>query len=291
MAGEEYCISTGAFAKMCQTTRDTLRYYEKQGILVPQKSEKNGYHYYSYAQISSFYFISTFRGLGCSVEDIKEYLLGGEEVRFDGFVDRQYEALLAQQRELERRIGIIGNTRKLLEQIRKNDTGKPELYEQPEVFRLKVTKVRSDPATSFSEISADIHRHLKECDYPGIQAFPMGASIGREDFQNGRYVYREVFSFADAQAAGGDIRELPCRQTVVMVCREKDGDIRIAYQKIRECLKENTLKLCSDLYSLSIVNVINPNAERKYLKYIIGCVQPAKLQGKNAGVHCDIFRA
>lgn len=175
MAGEEYCISAGAFARMCQTTRDTLRYYEKQGILVPKKSEKNGYHYYSYAQISSYYFISTFRGLGCSVEDIKEYLLGGEEVRFDGFVDRQYAALLMQQRELERRIGIIGNTRKLLEQIRKNDTGKPELYEQPEIFRLKVTKVLSDPATSFSEISTDIHRHLKECAHPGIQAFPYGS--------------------------------------------------------------------------------------------------------------------
>ena len=54
MAGEEYCISAGAFARMCQTTRDTLRYYEKQGILVPKKSEKNGYHYYSYAQISCY---------------------------------------------------------------------------------------------------------------------------------------------------------------------------------------------------------------------------------------------
>lgn len=40
--GEEYCISAGAFARMCQTTRDTLRYYEKQGILVPKKSEKTG---------------------------------------------------------------------------------------------------------------------------------------------------------------------------------------------------------------------------------------------------------
>lgn len=270
MAGEEYCISAGVFARMCQTTRDTLRYYEKQGILVPKKSEKNGYHYYSYAQISSFYFISTFRGLGCSVEDIKEYLLGGEEVRFDGFVDRQYAVLLKQQRELERRIGIIGNTRKLLEQIRRNDTGKPELYEQPEIFRLKVTKVLSDPATSFSEISTDIHRHLKACNHPGVRAFPMGAAIGREDFQKGQYVYREVFSFADAQAAGPGIR------TVVMVCREKDGDIRLAYQKIRNYLKEQALQLSSDLYSLSIVNVIDPNAERKYLKYIIACVEPVK---------------
>ena len=61
----------------------------------------------------------------------------------------------------------------------------------------------------------------------------MGAAIGREDFQKGQYVYREVFSFADAQAAGSGIREIPGIRTVVMVCREKDGDIRLAYQKIR----------------------------------------------------------
>ena len=49
----EYCITAGEFAKMCQTTRDTLRYYERQGILVPKKNPVNGYRYYSYAQISS----------------------------------------------------------------------------------------------------------------------------------------------------------------------------------------------------------------------------------------------
>ena len=83
MDQSEYCITAGEFAKMCRTTRDTLRYYEKQGILVPHKNPENGYHYYSYAQISSFYFIKTFRSIDCSVEDIREDLLGGEEDRFD----------------------------------------------------------------------------------------------------------------------------------------------------------------------------------------------------------------
>ena len=41
---DEYCITAGEFAKMCQTTRDTLRYYERQGILVPKKNPVNGYH-------------------------------------------------------------------------------------------------------------------------------------------------------------------------------------------------------------------------------------------------------
>ena len=114
----EYCITAGEFAKMCQTTRDTLRYYERQGILVPKKNPVNGYRYYSYAQISSYYFIRTFRGLDCSVGDIKEYLLGGEEIRFDEFVEQQYDKLLLMRQELDRKIRTIAGTRQILDQIR-----------------------------------------------------------------------------------------------------------------------------------------------------------------------------
>ena len=104
---DEYCITAGEFAKICQTTRDTLRYYERQGILVPKKNPVNGYHYYSYTQISSYYFIRTFRGLDCSVGDIREYLLGGEEIRFDEFVEQQYEKLLYMRKELDQKIDKI----------------------------------------------------------------------------------------------------------------------------------------------------------------------------------------
>ena len=38
----EYCIPAGEFARICGTTRDTLRYYHKQGILVPQRNAANG---------------------------------------------------------------------------------------------------------------------------------------------------------------------------------------------------------------------------------------------------------
>ena len=64
---------------------------------MPRKDPDNGYSYYSAAQISSFYFIRAFRDLGCSVADIKDYLLAGEQARFDSFVDVQYAALLRQR--------------------------------------------------------------------------------------------------------------------------------------------------------------------------------------------------
>ncbi len=264
----EYCITVGEFIRLCQTTRDTLRYYEKQGILVPQKSTENGYHYYSYAQISSYYFIKTFRDLGCSVADIKAYLLSGEQVRFDEFVDTQYNALLRERERLEQKIAVIGNTRKILQQMRANDTGKPELYNFTENMHIKLTPIMSVPAYSSGDIAVDIQSHLKQCDAPGIQAFPLGATIAADNFVKSDYVYQDIFSFADAACKGDDICQFPTGQAVVRVCTEDDGDIKRAYREIQEFIKEGRYTLRSDLFSLSIVNVLDPHEERRYLKFI-----------------------
>ena len=274
----EYCITAGEFAHMCQTTRDTLRYYEKQGILVPYKSEENGYHYYSYSQLSSYYFIKTFRSLDCSAADIRTYLLGGEEIRFDEFVDQQYDSLLQMKLQLDQKLSMITNTRKILKQIRINDIGHPVLYTFPEDIVLKQTPVLSVPAASSGEIAADIHRHLEACISSAIQPFPMGASIASSDFLNNCYTYKNVFSFArigddtPQSETGPDLFPLPSRNAIVSVCTENNGDIHKTYADIATLIKQQRKHLCSDLYSLSIVNVLDPHAGRKYLKYIFACV-------------------
>lgn len=277
-AHSEYCITAGEFAQMCQTTRDTLRYYEKQGILVPYKNEENGYHYYSYSQLSSYYFIKTFRSLDCSAADIRTYLLGGEEIRFDEFVDQQYDSLLQMKLQLDQKLSMITNTRKILKQIRINDIGHPVLYTFPEDIVLKQTPVLSVPAVSSGEIAADIHRHLEACQLAGTEPFPMGASIAVSDFLRADYTYKNVFSFAQIGKSSLKVPEdpslfpLPSRNAIVSVCTENDGDIRKTYADIATLLTRQRKHLCSDIYSLSIVNVLNPHAGRKYLKYIFACV-------------------
>ena len=284
MEMNEYCIRAGEFARMCQTTRDTLRYYEKQGILVPHKNPENGYHYYSYAQISSYYFISTFRSVDSSVADIKEYLLSNEEDKFDEFVDKQYGQLVKMRAELDQKINIIANTKVILKQIRANDVGHPCFYTFPQELRIKLTGIKSENATSSGAIADDIRRHLEECNRPGIQAFPMGASVKKEDFMDNCYRYENVFSFCNHEVISGeadntasdqsegDIITLPGREAIVAACRESDGDIRNTYEEMKKFLKDSKKRLCSDVYSLSIVNVIDASEKRKYLKFIFACV-------------------
>ena len=136
-----------------------------------------------------------------------------------------------------------------------------------------LTPVQSSPATSSEEISKDIRKHQSRCKRPGVQTFPMGASIDQTQFLSGDYSYKCVFSFAGEEATGEDLVELPSQKVVASVVRDSDGDIRIHYQAITEYLKEHNLIPCSDIYSLSIVNVIDPQEERKYLKYLFVAVQ------------------
>ena len=57
---QNYNLSVGAFANLCNTTRDTLRHYYEIGLLVPKTDKSNGYHYYDSSQITAFYFLLNF---------------------------------------------------------------------------------------------------------------------------------------------------------------------------------------------------------------------------------------
>ncbi len=228
----EYCITAGEFAKMCQTTRDTLRYYERQGILVPKKNPVNGYRYYSYAQISSYYLYGHSGGWIVRLEISKNICLAEKRIRFDEFVEQQYDKLLLMRQELDRKIRTIAGTRQILDQIRIADQGHPVIREIGDSWYFIFTEVISKPATSSGEIEKDIRRHLKRCDNPGIQAFPMGASIDKEQFLRENYTYKNVFSFTDEDAG---IKKISWKWNQVnilaAVSRESDGDISRTYGK------------------------------------------------------------
>lgn len=67
-------MTISQFAKAVGTTRRTLIFYDQKGIFKPQKTEDNGYRYYSYEQIYKMNFILGLRDLGLSVDNIKDYL-------------------------------------------------------------------------------------------------------------------------------------------------------------------------------------------------------------------------
>lgn len=64
----------GEISKLYEISVDILRYYEREGLLLPEKRGKNGYRYYSNRQIWKLGTIRALRQLGVGLEEIREYL-------------------------------------------------------------------------------------------------------------------------------------------------------------------------------------------------------------------------
>lgn len=113
-------LTAGEFAKLCGTTKATLRWYRKTGLLEPVQLGSNGYAYYAASQVVAFSSIRVLQDIGCSLEQIKTYNDDGNLISTDSFLDEQVT-------RLDRRIDELKSQRAFLNRIRNTQH---ELLEQ-----------------------------------------------------------------------------------------------------------------------------------------------------------------
>ena len=71
--GETYKISE--LSKLYDICSDTMRHYERMGLLAPIRGE-NGYRIYGISDICNLNVIRNLRNLGAPIETIRDYILG-----------------------------------------------------------------------------------------------------------------------------------------------------------------------------------------------------------------------
>ena len=69
-------FTTGQFAKLCSTTKETLFHYDSLGLLKPARVGENGYRYYAASQFFDFDLIAVLQSAGCSLQEIHAYMTG-----------------------------------------------------------------------------------------------------------------------------------------------------------------------------------------------------------------------
>lgn len=71
---QDNLLTAGQFAKFATTTKRTVQWYDKKGILCPACVSETGYHLYKPEQIIDFQVILLLRQLNFSIDQIKEFL-------------------------------------------------------------------------------------------------------------------------------------------------------------------------------------------------------------------------
>lgn len=93
-------MTIGRLARRTGVSVDTLRFYERKGLIVRPRRMLSGYRNYSDDVIDRLRFVKDAKGLGFSLREIQELLmLGVKSTRECGPVTRKAEAKLSQMTE------------------------------------------------------------------------------------------------------------------------------------------------------------------------------------------------
>ncbi len=111
------------FSKLCGCNPQTLRYYDREGLLKPERVDaSSGYRYYSEEQALDFVKIRNLRMAGFSIGEIRELLDKDSEAVYEA-VDKkikELEALLERARTVRMSYGKdIKNMTKRIEEFKK----------------------------------------------------------------------------------------------------------------------------------------------------------------------------
>lgn len=115
MHSSRYNFTIGAAARAAGVGIDTIRYYEREGLLPEPRRRPSGYRDYDEDAVAQLRFIRRAKALGFSLDDIRELMaLSGERERGVAGVKARAEARLA---DVEHRIHQLRRVQSGLKQL------------------------------------------------------------------------------------------------------------------------------------------------------------------------------
>jgi DNA-binding transcriptional MerR regulator len=135
------------FARICGCNTQTLRYYDAQGLLKPEKVNRySGYRYYNKQQALEFVKIKNLQEAGFSLEEIKKLLKQDDDSIYEAFNKK-----IQQQEDKLERIKTIQKSycselqemKKRIEEIKTQVIDEMENYDPTEEFGINENKYQN----------------------------------------------------------------------------------------------------------------------------------------------------
>lgn len=230
----------GEFSKLAKTTIKTLRFYEKEGLMLPSEIDFNGYRYYETNKLLELCTIVSLRQIGFSIKEIKEIQNGAN---ISNFLNKKLCELEKIQIENNFRISKIKFL--LGENKMKKEVVVKELPECIVYFKEGVVE-------NFSKISDFILKSGSEC----LKANPKIKCVEPDycfvEYLDGEYKEKDIkIRYAQAVTSFGNETETikfkkikPCKAVCVYHkgCYENLSE---TYAFIMNYIKENNLEIAS----------------------------------------------
>ena len=188
-------LSISKFAKLSRTSRSTLLYYDKIGLLSPVTRKGNTYRFYTYPQMYTVNMIRTCQALGMSLDDIKKLRDEATPKLVDDVLKRQIL-------QIDDEIGRWINSRKLLTTL--ENIIRPLLTADEKAITIEHIPAEPIVLGGLNDYSKNKNVHTAfaqfyvDCQkkYPDIDLnYPVWGLFSEERIKRGDWVWPDRFYF------------------------------------------------------------------------------------------------
>lgn len=266
-------LKVGEFARICQTTRDTLLHYARKNLLQPRYTAENGYRFYALEQFWEFSLISLLKETGSSLEEIKTCKHDARAGNFMDFIRERILILHEQHKNIHHRIAMLTDLIKTTEEAlsaRKDAI----LFEECSARTVQYHPLRENclesPDRHIEEYSSKLRNDIETGNsvYP-----PLGLVIAREAAEHGRYEASHLFSKSDADCHKST-REVKAGNYLTLFHCGDTQSHKMAFHRLLKHMKDERLGIDSDIYVYDQMNYLLQMESDRYMAKYMARIEP-----------------
>ena len=239
-------LSISDFAAYCGTTRQTLQYYDRIGLLKPIQLGEQGYRYYHPLQSHEVRMIRSFQGSGSSLEEVKEILNFSSLDALDDWVSLKQEDFAQELKRIKREMEFLSRYRAFLGLARDNPLDVPTLFSISQPLRFHVIPF-DEPVELYSDYYFDmLVRYGEYCKtHNTIQEYPYYFFVSESEMRGKLRFSKMLCMPEDMQVQTQDTLLAPAGQILMMRCHpdrnRKEDSRKYAYETMFRFLEEHGL--------------------------------------------------
>ena len=257
-------FTTGQFAKLCRTTKETLFHYDSLGLLKPARLGENGYRYYAASQFFDFDLIAALREAGCSLKEIRSYMAHREPRAFSQLLRENEPKLLQERQKLERMRRILQNGVESTEEAHQGTPGVPWLEEQPEGWYI------ATPATgqvgAVKDLIRNLQDHLAYCDSTGLgEELAVGSIVTRESLLRGDFRESYYSSKLSHPASSPRLYKKPAGLYACILHQGPYERLTETYPIVLRFIQSQGCRIAGDSFETDLISYLGTEQEEDFI--------------------------
>ncbi len=248
-------MSSGEFAKLCKTTKETLFHYDRENLLKPKYLSERGYRYYSAEQFFTFDIISILKEAGSSLKEIRTLIRGMNGERLLHLLEERSAFLKKKRERMEQREIMLND---MIDCTRESlhidyDTFMVQRHEEECLEALPTTASPLEPSAEFAERFAEyIGLYEKQNRVP---SYPFGVILMQADVMNGRYLERFLFSSATRFTPNFQLHKKPAGSYAVLAHRGTVHTHMRSFDGMIQRIRDSGLSIAGNAYVYDLMSV------------------------------------